>query len=350
MEWRTARLACVLAAAAALATGCGSHASPSPPPDVYVAGWESNGTVIVARLWKNGEATSLSDGVRDGVATGVAVDGQDVYVSGFLENADGSHVATYWKNGTPVALSDGTGDARAWAIAVQDGDVYVVGRRMLGNKAVPTLWKNGAPTSLSERSGEADAFGLAISGGDVYVAGFEVAITGTPEGFVVAPVAMLWKNGVATALTDGHTAALAASVAVAGGNVFVCGRVLRDSVYVATLWKDGVPASLTDGTYDAVTSGIAVDEGGAVVVSGGESDGKLDVAKLWREGSPIDLTWSGPDGIDDATALAVTVSGADVYAAGHHGVEATYWKNGEEIALTGRSAHAQGLAVAVVRH
>ena len=41
--------------------------------NVYVVGYEFNGTKNVAKLWKNGAATDLSDGTKDTSASGVFV-------------------------------------------------------------------------------------------------------------------------------------------------------------------------------------------------------------------------------------------------------------------------------------
>lgn len=41
--------------------------------DVYVAGWENNGTKQVAKIWKNGAETSITDGSNNAYATSVFV-------------------------------------------------------------------------------------------------------------------------------------------------------------------------------------------------------------------------------------------------------------------------------------
>src|SRR5678815_2867063 len=52
--------------------------------------------------------------------------GVDVYVVGSEYNGSVS-VAKYWKNGQAVALTDGTKDTQANSIAVMDSDIFVVG-------------------------------------------------------------------------------------------------------------------------------------------------------------------------------------------------------------------------------
>ncbi len=312
-----------------------------------MAGWESNGAVQVARLWRNGQGQDLSDGARGALATGVAVSGQDVYVSGGVDGGT-FDVATYWRNGLPVALSDGTSQAFGEAIAVSGEDIYVAGYRSPGGPSIATVWKNGESTALTDGTSNASALAVAVSGGDVYVAGFEIGVTEAAPRAAPTYIAKVWRNGVATALSDGVEPAVASSVVVAGRDVYVAGRVEKDGVVVATVWRNGTQLPLTDGTYGAVATGVAVD-GGEVLVSGVENDGVVDVAKVWRDGVPMDLTsaaWQDPE--RPAMAMAVAAASGDAYTAGYHGRSAVYWKNGTEIVLTDGSLNADARAIAVV--
>src|SRR5690606_32058552 len=97
--------------------------------DVYIAGSRPVGGAAVATYWKNGVATSL---IHDNYsyATGIAISGNDVYVSGFsTETNTGSSkpIALYWKNGVPVTLTDGSLYGYATKLAVVGNDVHVVG-------------------------------------------------------------------------------------------------------------------------------------------------------------------------------------------------------------------------------
>ncbi len=72
-------------------SGCtrGGHSASSGKPtirDVYVAGYENNGTKDVAKIWKNGVATPLTNGANNAYALSVYVSGTDVYVAGFEYN------------------------------------------------------------------------------------------------------------------------------------------------------------------------------------------------------------------------------------------------------------------------
>lgn len=65
------------------------------------------------------------------------------------------------------------------------------------------------------------AVSLAVSGGDVYAAG---QIYQQLPG-LLRTMAVVWKNGELTRLTDGSTEAEASAVAVSGSDVYVAGRV-----------------------------------------------------------------------------------------------------------------------------
>ena len=126
--------------------------------DVYVTGYESNGTKNLPMVWKNGVGTALSrTGNFSAYGQSVFVVGSDVYVAGY-ESRLVNDVAIIWKNGIPTQLSTGTNTAYTNSVFVYNGDVYVAGQE--SSKAV--LWKNGIPAILSNGSN----FGYAYS---VYV-------------------------------------------------------------------------------------------------------------------------------------------------------------------------------------
>ncbi len=83
--------------------------------DLYVTGYETNSTnVSVAKVWKNGIATNLSNGVISAYALSIFVSGIDVYVCG---NEGG--IAKVWKNGLPINLTNGSTPASATSIFVK---------------------------------------------------------------------------------------------------------------------------------------------------------------------------------------------------------------------------------------
>lgn len=231
-------------------------------------------TGSVATLWKNGLPVSLQDvsfvGLVDSgqYATRVCNDyvnsvflsGTDVYVSGgsFFSN----HHAAYWKNGSLVdltgnlsytAANGGSGFPNTSSIFVSGSDVYVAGYQSTSFVfSVAIYWKNGSPVFLSTDSADgSQALSIVVSGGDVYVAGW--------QNVGAYSRAMLWKNGVATALTGGSTASVANAVYISGNDVYVAGYTwMLNGHQIATYWKNGTAVQLSDGASNAVANSIFV--------------------------------------------------------------------------------------------
>ncbi len=108
--------------------------------DVYIAGFEYNGSKRVAKVWKNGVASLLTNGSNDASASSVYVSDTDVYVAGY-ETSGIKEVAKVWKNGVATSLTNGSNDARANSVYVSGTDVYVAGREHNGTKYVAIVWK-----------------------------------------------------------------------------------------------------------------------------------------------------------------------------------------------------------------
>jgi hypothetical protein len=238
----------MLAVATMLFVGTLANAQ-THPPTVYVAGYEYNDSVSVAKVWRDGVANSLTTGQYGSRGRSVFVSGNDVYVAGYESNG-GKDFAKVWKNGSLLnTLSDGTQDAYAYSVYVSGNDIYVAGYESNGSKYVAKVWKNGnLLNTLSNGTQNAYAYSVYVSGNNVYVLGFEFNGSKT--------VAKVWKNGsVLYSLTDGTQDAYAQSIHVADNDVYVAGSE-RDA---AKVWKNGnVLSTLTGGTTSAQASSIFV--------------------------------------------------------------------------------------------
>ena len=122
--------------------------------DVYTAGYESNGTNWVAKVWKNKKAIFQTDGTKEASANSVYVVGEYIYVAG----KEGK-VAKVWKNKEELyELAD---EGYAYSIVVHNGDVYVAGYETEGSNDVAKVWKNGKELySLADKS---QAFSIFIT-------------------------------------------------------------------------------------------------------------------------------------------------------------------------------------------
>ena len=188
--------------------------------DIYVAGGnheyspDDPATFQFARYWKNGVATSLTNGlvypVNNGSlsypnTTAIVASGSDVYVAGWqLNGSTLSQRALYWKNGSVHFLTDSVNSSAANAICVSGNDVYVAGYQDIKGVSYASYWKNGVSKTLTTGTGGSEGLSIVVSGSDVYVAGWE-NING-------ASVARYWKNGIAVNLSNGTKRAAARAI------------------------------------------------------------------------------------------------------------------------------------------
>ena len=165
-----------------------------PVKDIYLAGYETDGTILIAKYWKNGTAFSL--GINSSYANGIVVSGTDVYIAGSEFNGK-SIAAKYWKNGIAVALTDGGKSSNAMAITVSGSDVYVAGSETNGTNYVAKYWKNGKMVLITDGSNYAALYDIAVAGNDVYVAGYEN--NGTRDVAAIGKASVIHQIAIRTA-------------------------------------------------------------------------------------------------------------------------------------------------------
>jgi hypothetical protein len=207
-------------------------------------------------------------------------------------------------------------------------DVYVAGFENTGNQNAAKVWKNGIATDLTDGTTAAEAYSVYVSGNDVYVAGQN------------GNVAVAWTNGIATNLSDGTTASVAHSVYVSGNDVYVAGQ----NGNTAVVWKNGIATNLSDGTTVAVAHSVYI-SGNDVYVAGQNGD----AATVWKNGVATNLSTA------ESSALSVFVQDNDVYVAGWKkenslsNTVANVWKNGVATTLpvSGNSYNAYATSVFV---
>jgi hypothetical protein len=200
-----------------------SSLTPLTTPDIYVAGSEGG----QAKYWKNGVGVILPGGNQ---AFGITVVGSDVYVCGLGTNpVTGIPNAVYWVNGVPTYLPYGTQTTFATGIAVSGGDVYVTGR-VSAFLNIGVYWKNGVAIPL----GAGEANGIAISNGDIYIANSD---SDNPS---------YWKNGILVPLPHPSNTSVVA-IAASGSNVYVTGSY-GSAPQKAILWRNGARQDLISPT------------------------------------------------------------------------------------------------------
>jgi hypothetical protein len=191
--------------------------------DIYICGYEGN----AATYWKNGTAYQLTNGNNKAIANSIQVIGNDVYVAGYEFNGS-VNVAKYWKNGVATLLTDGSKEAAAVEISVIGNDIYVAGHEFIGSNLSAKYWKNGVATNLSNGTGFVYAHAINIKDNNVYVAGEDWT----------NKIGKYWKNGVETRL--GHKIT---DIGFIGNDMYVTGRENDKAVY----WKNGSPIDLPNG-------------------------------------------------------------------------------------------------------
>ena len=289
--------------------------------DVYAVGYEMNQqNIMVAKLWKNGVATALSDGKADAVAIEIALTGTDVYIVGYeMDKSSGNRKAKLWKNGVardPFGVYN-TNSISAHCITVSGSNLCILASQ--GAYRVPVfllwqngminevthgsgsinnlayVWKNGTRTDIS-RGNVSQGRGIAVSNDDVYTVGSQT--------FGDKYCATLWRNGVAERLSyDPLYNSMASSVVVSGNDIYVAGCLLDSNNYGGPIkvWKNGREISIANNfnaNYLPFHIGLAV--WGQDVYVAARDEGK---AKIWKNGIPVNLT----DGMFKADVYAVAV-------------------------------------------
>ncbi len=218
---------------------------------------------------------------------------------------------------------------------INTNGVYIAG--VIGNNAV--LWKDGVATTLTNNPANGNKYAYAVKtlvyNNDVYVLGDEYDSTNTGN----ASTIKLWKNGVLTNITNGTTYAEAWSMDVYNGDVYICGtEAVGNSNSVPKVWKNGVATILPKDTFDfADPTGIKVFNGdvyvcGSVDRNNPGSGAYSSRALYWKNGVINFL--SNAANSTHANAWGLFINNGDVYVTGsesnnnQNSSTGVYWKNG----------------------
>lgn len=194
------------------------ESTPAETVDVYISGYEYEGSSTRAVYWKNGIRMELSH--KSSKATFISVNKGDVYVAGI---ESGTNQPFYWKNNEQVflpSLNDLPG--RVEAVYALGNDIHVVGSGYdtYPGKSTPIYWKNGTlyrlPVSdvLKHRDGWAQD--IAFVGSDIYICGNEA-------------MPVIWKNGERQELvlpepkSQYRLYSKVVDIETEGGNIYVYG-------------------------------------------------------------------------------------------------------------------------------
>jgi hypothetical protein len=202
-------------------------------------------------------------------------------------------------------------------------DIYIAGKVYNSSfKNTATLWKNGVATNLSDGSFDASAEAICVVGSDVYVAFNE-------NGY-----AKIWKNGTASLLKSNlindKYSSFVNSIFVSNTDVYAVGT-LKSLIgkSVATIWKNGIATSLSTGSMDAYADYVFISNND-VYVLGYELSSTGAIIKLWKNGIATNIT----NGNTKPNNKSLFVENNDVYILWEEvnsarKEQAKLWKNGE---------------------
>ena len=306
------------------------HVSPGAKidTDIYVTGYiyALNGHTV-AVYWKNGVINRLADSTAGSEASGIALNGSDVYVSGTLTDVNSNPTAAvYWKNGVMTKLADAATTAGI-GISQCGCDVYIAGTLTPNSSHyIPVYWKNGIQQQLESHSAIVAVNGMTVHGGDLYATG--VGITNQRTTY-----ALYWKNGTAFNLTDTLSQSQGNAIAVNGNDIYVVGETVQNSQGIATYWKNGVKMTLQDPNKpDGTTAtGIAVKNNDTYISVASGFDGSY-----WINNSPTYLSNSTTQTVPKGITLYnndVYVAGVAILSPSGSKIVAVYWKNGALVVL-----------------
>lgn len=146
---------------------------------------------------------------------------------------------------------------------------------------------------------------------DIYIAGYTAANSQGNK------VAMYWKNGIQTVLTDGTHGAYAYGICVYGTDVYVVGSEKNaNGILVAKYWKNGISYNLSDGLANTEATAIGITNNGDVHILG--ITGANSVV-YWKNGTSVSLN----NIVGYHPSIYITTN-SDVYISGDNG----YVKNG----------------------
>jgi len=235
--------------------------------------------------------------------------------------------------GTATTNAVNLGTITACGNTINTNGVYIAGG--IDNNAV--LWKDGVATLLTNNPANSNKYAYAVKtlvyNNDVYVLGNEEDSVAA-AGYVTT--IKLWKNGILTNITSGLTEAYGSGLDVYNGDVYIAGYEKNGIQTIGKIWKNGVATVLTKDSFDYVEPGAVKVANGDVYISG-EAVTNAHNNKLvyWKNGT---LNYLSTSNITYGEVLGIFVNNTDVYFAGYEEVLsqpiASYWKNGVKTALT----------------
>ncbi len=119
--------------------------------------------------WKNGQLTKITVSSNPSLLVSearIAVSNNNVYIVASIFDPSSSTPSfgyiMYWKNGNPVTITDAKGSASASGIAVLGDDVYISGTEFRDSRDFAVYWKNGKRIELNDNAHDVFTTGIVV--------------------------------------------------------------------------------------------------------------------------------------------------------------------------------------------
>ncbi|CAM1346265.1 hypothetical protein [Tenacibaculum crassostreae] len=258
------------------------------------------------KLWKNGNITNVTNGTSDAYGSAMHVSNSDVYIVGDQDNSStDNRDQKLWKNGVEVSLADVTpGVTFLKDVSYSNNTLYLLGYDIINNKNRIKLWKNGVASYVTDGTTNSIPQKIYVDNDDVYILGRTQNDTNSKT------VLTVWKNGVSSSLTDGNNSVFARDIFVSNGNVYVLGREVIDAVTISKLWVNGLEKTIFDNGFNAEK--LFVNNNDVYIVGTTPANGGLRTGKVYKNSELLADLGSGAT---TSYGISVFVKNDIVYAA-----------------------------------
>ncbi len=257
--------------------------------------------------------------------------------------------------GTATTANVNLGTVSACGNVININGVYIAGS--IDNNAV--LWKDGVATTLTNFSINSSSYAYAtntlVVNNDVYVIGgqFDSTVSGNDIYTI-----KLWKNGIVNDILTTTNETYAYSFDMSNNDVYTLGSEFINGLMLDRVWKNATPYTLAKDTFISVEGyEIKVINNDVYVCGSGFTSSGARQAVYWKNNIltvlPSYIYGFGPD----ASATSIDYYNGDLYIAGAEGgilsgnnpERAVYWKNGVRnvLPLHPSYSHTYGRCIAI---
>jgi hypothetical protein len=277
-----------------------------------------------ASYWKDGVYTALTEAGIQSDAGSLYVDGSTVFIGGEIRVPNALPNSVTWRDGIETVIEGAFGTAM---VVSRNSSTY---RVWLSTTTGWSFDKNGASETIRDTAYSFAPLAMAVFDDDVYMSGYSSG----RSSFDYSPPshAQYWKNSQLIFRENKSSNAL--SIFPDQKDIYMAGYVysIDPPWNIACYWKNGQLINLTDGSKPAIAKSIYVTEGHVFVA--GTMDNQ---AVYWKDGELVSLTTQGTLSI----ANSIFVRGNDVHVGGsEHGFPA-YWKNGTKQTIANQDKRGQ---------